>query len=131
MDREEHNLFIKPPVNKDGRPIFLKLDQRKIHRVKYCPDKYIHKTDDQGKDEMMEEVYSKGSWSGLLEDGKTVMPVPEDSTVWVTICGGMQKIGAEKVCSYSCGLVPIIPDDSVSPIEVCKSTSSQVHAGRN
>jgi hypothetical protein len=78
MDREEHNLFIKPPVNEDGRPIFLKLDQRKIHRVKYCPDKYFHKTNDQGKDEMTDEVYRKGSWSGLLEDGKTVMPVPED-----------------------------------------------------
>jgi hypothetical protein len=77
MDREEHDLFIKPPMNEDGRPVFLKLDQRKIHRVKYHPDKYIHKMDDQGKDQMTEEVYAKGSWSGLLEDGKTVMPVPE------------------------------------------------------
>ena len=77
MDREEHDLFIKPPVNEDGRPIVLKLDQRKIQRVKYYPAKYIHKTDDQGKDQTTEDVYAKGTWSGQLDDG-TVMPVPEE-----------------------------------------------------
>ena len=60
MDCEEHDLFIKPPVNEDGRPIVLKLDQRKIQRVKYYPEKYIHKTDDQGKDQTAEDVYAKG-----------------------------------------------------------------------
>ena len=77
MDREEHDLFIKPPVNEDGRPIVLKLDQRKIQRVKYYPAKYIHKTDDQGKDQTTEDVYAKGTWSGQLDDG-TVMPVAKE-----------------------------------------------------
>ena len=45
--------------HEDGRPIVLKLDQRKIHRVKYYPAKYVHKTDDRGKDEVTEEVYER------------------------------------------------------------------------
>ena len=77
MDHEDHDLFIKPPVNEDGRPIVLKLDQHKIQRVKYYPDKYIHKTDDQGKDQTTEDVYAKGTLSGLLDDG-TVMPVAKE-----------------------------------------------------
>ena len=76
MDRGEHSEFIKP-VNEDGRPIVLKLDQRKIQRVKYYPAKFIHKMDDQGKDQRTEEVYAKGTWSGQLDDG-TVTPVPEN-----------------------------------------------------
>jgi hypothetical protein len=76
MDRGEHEEFIKP-VNEDGRPIVLKLDQRQIHRVKYYPAKLVHKTDDQGEDDMMPEVYAKASWNALLDDG-TVVPVQEE-----------------------------------------------------
>ena len=76
MDRGEDEEFMLP-VNEDGRPIVLKLDQRKIHRVKYYPAKYIHKTNDQGEDHTTGEVYANGTWSGLLDDG-TVMPIPEE-----------------------------------------------------
>ena len=55
-----------PPVTEDGMPIVLKLDQRKIHRVKYYPAKFIHKTNDQGADHTTDEVYANGTWSGRL-----------------------------------------------------------------
>ena len=75
MDREEHSEFIEP-VNEDGRPTVLKIDDRKITRVKYVPPKYVHKTDNNGNDHKTEEVYAKGIWRGQMEDGK-VTSVPE------------------------------------------------------
>ena len=76
MDRGEHDNYMLP-VNEEGRPIVLQLDQRRIHRVKYFPAKYVHKTNDQGEDATTDEVYASGHWSGMLDDG-TVMPVPEE-----------------------------------------------------
>jgi hypothetical protein len=77
IDCEEHQEFIKP-VNEDGMLTILKLDDRKIARVKYYPPKFIHRMDDQGGDHVTQEVYAKGIWKGQLEDG-TVMPVQEES----------------------------------------------------
>jgi hypothetical protein len=76
MDRGEHCEFIEP-VNADGRTTVLKLDNRTITRVKYVPPKFVHITDDQGKDHKTEEVYAKGIWRGQMEDG-TVLPLPEE-----------------------------------------------------
>jgi hypothetical protein len=76
MDCGEHDNYMLP-VNEEGRPIVLQLDQRRIHRVKYYPVKYAHKTNDQGEDATTDEVYASGHWSGMLDDG-TVMPVPEE-----------------------------------------------------
>jgi hypothetical protein len=76
MDRAEHSEFIEP-VAEDGRTTVLKLDNRIITRVKYIPPKFVHKTDDQGNEHKTEEVYAKGQWRGMMEDG-TVLPMPED-----------------------------------------------------
>jgi hypothetical protein len=66
------------PVNKDGSPIVLKLDEQKITRVKYHPPKFVHKMDKQGIDHVTNEVFGNGSWRGLLEDGATVLPLQEE-----------------------------------------------------
>ena len=77
MDRGNHQEFMLP-VNEDGSPIVLKLDDRKITRVKYHPPKFVHKTDKQGIDHVTNEVFGNGSWRGLLEDGTTVLPLQEE-----------------------------------------------------
>jgi hypothetical protein len=37
----------------------VKLDQRNICRVKYCLEKYVHVTDDKGKEHVTDEVSVK------------------------------------------------------------------------
>jgi hypothetical protein len=76
MDRAEHQEFIKA-VNEDGTLTVLRLDQRKITRLKYHPPTFVHKTDDWGQDHVTDEVYANAIWKGLLEDD-TVMPLQED-----------------------------------------------------
>ena len=76
IDREEHQEFLKP-VNDDGMLTVVKLDERKIIRVKYLPPKFMHKYDKTRGDHITDQVYAKGIWRGQLEDG-TVMPIPEE-----------------------------------------------------
>jgi DNA-dependent RNA polymerase auxiliary subunit epsilon len=45
MDRAEDQEFIEP-LNQEGVFARVKLDQRNICRVKYCPEKYVHGTCD-------------------------------------------------------------------------------------
>jgi hypothetical protein len=47
----------------------VKLDQRNICRVKYCPEKYVHVTDDNGIEHVRDEVHVKAMWKGLVDDG--------------------------------------------------------------
>ena len=68
MDRAEHEEFIEP-LNEDGVFARVKLDQRNICRVKYCPEKYVHETDDKGVEYVTNEVHVKAMWKGLLDDG--------------------------------------------------------------
>ena len=76
IDREEHQQFIQP-LDKDGKLVMLKLDDRIITRVKYLPTKYLHYKDGQGNDHVTNKVCAKGIWKGLLEDG-TVLPLREE-----------------------------------------------------
>jgi hypothetical protein len=64
----EHQEFIEP-LNQDGVFPSIKLDQRNICRVKYCPEKYVHVTDDKGIKYVTNEVHVKALWKGLLDDG--------------------------------------------------------------
>ena len=77
MDREDHSEFIKPPVSEDGRSIVIKVDDRKITRVKYVTPKYMHKTDDHGNDRKTKELHAHAIWKGKLDDGK-VVPINEE-----------------------------------------------------
>jgi len=76
IDRDKHQEFIKP-VNDDGMLTVVKLDERKIIRVKYLPPKFMYKYDETRGDHITDQVYAKGIWRGQLEDG-TVMPIPEE-----------------------------------------------------
>jgi hypothetical protein len=68
MNPVEHHEFIEP-LNQDGVFERVKFDQRNICRVKYCPEKYVHVTDDKGIEYVTNEVCVKGVWKGLLDDG--------------------------------------------------------------
>jgi hypothetical protein len=68
MDHVEHQEFIEA-LNQDGVFARVKLDQRNICRVKYCPEKYVHVTDDKGIEHVTDEVHVKAMWKGLLDDG--------------------------------------------------------------
>jgi hypothetical protein len=57
MDHAEHQ-FIEP-LNQDGVFARVKLDQRNICRVKYCPKKYVHVTDDKGIEHVTDKVCVK------------------------------------------------------------------------
>ena len=37
--------------------------------MKYCPEKYVHETDDKGVEYVTNEVHVKAMWKGLLDDG--------------------------------------------------------------
>jgi hypothetical protein len=78
MDRAEHDDFI-PPLNQDGFMVQVKLDERTICRVKYCPPKYTHVTDKKKKIEYVtDQVHVKEMWKGQLEDGTVI-----DLNEWV------------------------------------------------
>jgi hypothetical protein len=68
LDHAEHQEFIEP-LNQDGMFARVKLDQRNICRVKYCPEKYVHVADDKGIEHVTDEVRVKAVWKGLLNDG--------------------------------------------------------------
>jgi DNA-dependent RNA polymerase auxiliary subunit epsilon len=68
MDRAEHMEFIEP-LSQDGVFARVKLDQRNICRVKYCPEKYVQVTDDKGIEHVRDEVHVKAMWKGLLDNG--------------------------------------------------------------
>jgi hypothetical protein len=68
MDCAEHQEFIEA-LNQDGVFARVKLDQRNICRVKYCPEKYVHVTDDKGIEHVTDEVHVKAMWKGLLDNG--------------------------------------------------------------
>jgi hypothetical protein len=61
MDCGENQEFIEP-LNQDGVFARVKLDQRNICRVKYCPEKYVHVTDDKGIEYVTSEVCVKAVW---------------------------------------------------------------------
>jgi hypothetical protein len=68
LDRTEHQEFIEP-LNQDGVFARVNLDQRNICRVEYCPEKYVHVTDDKGIEYVTSEVCVKAVWKGLLDYG--------------------------------------------------------------
>jgi hypothetical protein len=76
MDRAKHQEFIKA-VDADGTHTVLRIDQRKITRVKYIPPTFYHKTDKCGNNHVTTEVCAKGFWKGMLEDG-TAVPLLEE-----------------------------------------------------
>jgi hypothetical protein len=104
IDRAEHDEFILP-VDEDGMLVMIKVDQRKIIRVKYHPPKYVHKTDGRGKDHVTNEVRAKGFWKGLLHDGQ-VLPIAEEAVTgqfgrqFMEECKGL---GARKFVSIPVG----------------------------
>jgi hypothetical protein len=68
MDCTAHQEFMEP-LNQDGVFARVKLDQGNIYRVKYCPEEYVHVTDDKGVEYVTNEVHVKPLWKGLLDDG--------------------------------------------------------------
>ena len=78
MDRAKHQEFIKV-VDANGTHTVLRIDERKITRVKYIPPTFYHETDKLGKnDRVTTEVrHAKDFWKGLLEDG-TATPLLEE-----------------------------------------------------
>jgi hypothetical protein len=74
IDREEHQEFVVP-VNDNGMLTVLKLDDRKIIRVKYCPATYGDIKDARGN--ISRNVWAKPNWKGMLEDG-LVIKIPEE-----------------------------------------------------
>jgi hypothetical protein len=78
MDRAEHHEYIQAVNDEDATLTVLKLDERKIIRVKYIPTTYVHRTDEWGKDITTKEVCTPAHWKGMLEDGR-IYPLLEDS----------------------------------------------------
>jgi hypothetical protein len=115
MDREEHSEFIVP-VTEDGKSAVVKLDNRTIIRVKYYPAKHVHRTDDQGNEEKTEELYAKGIWKGMMDDG-TVLPLSEElvtaqfGTRFVQECQtlGQRKFVHVPVGSCRSSLMTVLP----------------------
>jgi ribosomal protein L2 len=68
MDCTEHQEFMEP-LNQDRVFARVKLDQGNICRVKYCPEKYVHVTDDKDIEYVTNEVRVKALWKRLLDDG--------------------------------------------------------------
>jgi hypothetical protein len=60
-------------VNDDGMLAVVRLDERKITRVKYVPPKFCHKSDKSGQAHKTDELYAKGIWKGQLEDGTVAL----------------------------------------------------------
>jgi len=63
-------------VNTEGLHTVVKLDERKILRVKYVPATFYHETNNKGK-KYVTNVCAKAAWKALLDDGK-VVPLLED-----------------------------------------------------
>lgn len=60
MHREENDEFIEP-LTEAGMLATVKIDQRGIKGVKYYPEKFTHKTDEEGNDYVTDEICVKAA----------------------------------------------------------------------
>jgi hypothetical protein len=104
MDHELDGEFIKP-LNEQGALVTMKLDERKVIKLKYLPPTYIHGTDSHGNDQVTDEIRTNGVWKGLLEDG-TVTTINEEfvtqsfGTRFVVQC---KSLGSQKFLRIPAG----------------------------